>query len=93
MLIESRDMLAELSTLPISSVTSHQSLLMYPAGVVQPSEDETTGEAFAPAMNTNDEPNMMIYSSQIWLRTLLNTAHNALYGASTLYLYGKLISC
>jgi hypothetical protein len=84
-------MLAELSTLPISSVTSHQSLLMYPAGVFEnlPSEDEPMGERLLPTINTNDTPNMMIYSSQIWLRIILNTAHNALYGASTFGLHEK----
>ncbi|KAH7080687.1 hypothetical protein FB567DRAFT_110659 [Paraphoma chrysanthemicola] len=78
------DILAELSTLPSSNVTQYQNEIMYPAGVydyLPMNGKETMGEAL-PENKPKEDSDMMIYSSQIWLRVILNEAHNALYGAS-----------
>ncbi|KAH8707148.1 hypothetical protein GQ44DRAFT_777442 [Phaeosphaeriaceae sp. PMI808] len=57
------DILAEMSYLIPSGITTHQNVIMYPEG----EEDDTLMM-------------LMIYSSQIWLRVILNEAHIALYG-------------
>jgi len=82
------DILAEMSTLPPSGISEHQSDIMYPAGVSDrfPTEDgagyEDQPQEEGQEINASDAYAMMIYSSQIWLRVILNEAHNALYGAS-----------
>lgn len=60
----------------------------YPKGVfdnfpVDGENNEMTMPA-ASALQLDDKDNVqfMIYSSQIWMRVILNEAHNALYGAS-----------
>jgi hypothetical protein len=56
---------------------------MYPAGVCESFPSEQWGMAVLPASQTEsvEGRNMIIYSSQIYLRVLLNEAHNMLYGA------------
>ncbi|KAH8699411.1 hypothetical protein GQ44DRAFT_632756 [Phaeosphaeriaceae sp. PMI808] len=77
------DIVAELSTLPTSSVTMYQDHIMYPAGVYEhfPVDGKEMTEGLLDQKSDEDK-NMMIYSSQIYLRVILNEAHNALYGAS-----------
>jgi hypothetical protein len=72
-----------LSTLPTSHVTTYQSHIMYPAGVCESFPFDGSGAAGLPAsaVKSVEDRNMMIYSSQIYLRVILNEAHNALYGA------------
>lgn len=80
------DILAEMSTLPPSGISAYQGEIMYPNGVSEtfPSEE---GSGFLDDRQDNarrgeeDDKSMMIYSSQIWLRVILNEAHNALYGS------------
>jgi|TARA_R110002003_G_scaffold63_13_gene5879 hypothetical protein len=57
---------------------------MYPAGVYDylPMNGKETMDAVQPKNKPEEASDMMIYSSQIWLRVILNEAHNALYGAS-----------
>jgi hypothetical protein len=84
----SRDILAEMSTLPASSLTEHQNDIMYPAGVFEklPIEenDKAMMEYMKPRKASDDDSIMKFYSSHIWMRVILNGAHNALYGASKL---------
>ncbi|OAK94754.1 hypothetical protein IQ06DRAFT_81458 [Phaeosphaeriaceae sp. SRC1lsM3a] len=79
------DIIAEMSTLPTSNVTEHQSTVMYPAGVFESLPlDPVDGVSLAvaqPRNSLNSDQEMMIYSSQIYLRVILNDAHNTLYGA------------
>ncbi|KAF2022647.1 hypothetical protein EK21DRAFT_119535 [Setomelanomma holmii] len=81
------DILAELSTLPSSSVTAFQNEMMYPASVSDyfPVNGLRNEESFEMVhkQNPKEDKDMMIYSSQIWLRVILNEAHNALYGVSS----------
>ena len=51
---------------------------MYPEGVYEKFPADETEVPVAPEGDTS----MLIYSSQIWLRVILNEAHNALYGAN-----------
>lgn len=57
---------------------------MYPAGVYEsfPVEgvDGIPISIPQPRSNPNNDREMMIYSSQIYLRVILNDAHNTLYG-------------
>lgn len=80
------DILAEMSTLPASSLTEHQNDIMYPAGVFEklPIEenDKAIMEYMKPRKAPDDDSIMKFYSSHIWMRVILNGAHNALYGAS-----------
>lgn len=80
------DILAEMSTLPTSGISRHQSDIMYPEGVYEnvpvengDSRDGRQDEDRREGGRTDDP--MLMYSSQIWLRVILNEAHNALYGA------------
>ncbi|KAL6707813.1 hypothetical protein ACN47E_003713 [Coniothyrium glycines] len=79
------DILAEMSTLPPSGISAHQGEIMYPNGVSEtfPSEEGTgfLNERPDVRKGEEDDKSMMIYSSQIWLRVILNEAHNALYGS------------
>lgn len=79
-----RDIVAELSTLPTSSVTAHQNHMMYPAGVYDnfPIDGKELALPVPEQPKPEDKQDLMIYSSQIWMRIVLNEAHNALYGAS-----------
>lgn len=80
------DILAEMSTLPPSGISAHQSDIMYPAGVSDrfPTDEGSgyTNQRQDGQQSNADDTSMMIYSSQIWLRVILNEAHNALYGAT-----------
>jgi hypothetical protein len=75
---------AEMSTLPTSSVTVHQNHIMYPAGVYDyfPVDGKDMAASVPEQKKPEDDTALMIYSSQIWMRVILNEAHNALYGAS-----------
>lgn len=75
-----------MSTLPASSLTEHQNEIMYPAGVYEKlpidDSDKEMMEQVKPRKEPDEDFDMKIYSSQIWMRVILNEAHNALYGAS-----------
>jgi hypothetical protein len=72
---------AELSTLPTSSVTTFQSTIMYPANVCESFPIDGMGLVVQqPRKEADQDKEMMIYSSQIYLRVILNEAHNTLYG-------------
>jgi hypothetical protein len=72
---------AELSTLPTSSVTTFQSTIMYPANVCESFPiDGMSLVVQQPRKEADQDKEMMIYSSQIYLRVILNEAHNTLYG-------------
>jgi hypothetical protein len=56
---------------------------MYPAGVCESFPVDGTGMDSAlpqARKRPEDDIEMMIYSSQIYLRVILNEAHNGLYG-------------
>lgn len=74
------DILAEMSTLPPSNISAHQSDIMYPEGVYE--YDKFGEETADRRVGRPADISMLIYSSQIWLRVILNEAHNALYGAN-----------
>jgi hypothetical protein len=76
-----------MSSLPTSSITSHQSDIMWPEGVYEyfALNDKGTVVDTLPEPQTNKDIVMMVYTGQIWLRIILNEAHNALYGASKFY--------
>ncbi|KAF9728474.1 hypothetical protein PMIN04_010457 [Paraphaeosphaeria minitans] len=78
------DILAELSTLPSSNVTQYQNDIMYPANVYDylPMNGKQTMTVAQTEHKLKEDSDMMIYSSQIWLRVILNEAQNALYDAS-----------
>ncbi|PVH90302.1 hypothetical protein DM02DRAFT_636921, partial [Periconia macrospinosa] len=71
------DILAEMSTLPPTSITKYQGDIVYPEGVYEHAPDPP----HQPEVGPEDEPPKYIYSSLISLRILLNGAHNSLYGA------------
>ncbi|KAJ4375239.1 hypothetical protein N0V83_002325 [Neocucurbitaria cava] len=79
MVLVKADILAEMSTLPPSNISAHQSDIMYPEGVY---EKFPADETEVPEPPEGGDTSMLIYSSQIWLRVILNEAHNALYGAN-----------
>ncbi|OSS44328.1 hypothetical protein B5807_11072 [Epicoccum nigrum] len=76
------DILAEMSTLPPSRISDFQSEIAYPDGVYEsvPIESGTSVEDKLFADPKTQEGSMLMYSSQIWLRVILNEAHNMLYG-------------
>ena len=78
------DILAEMSTLPPSRISDFQSEIAYPDGVYEsvPIESGTSVEDKLFADPKTQEGSMLMYSSQIWLRVILNEAHNMLYGRS-----------
>jgi hypothetical protein len=78
------DILAEMSTLPPSRISDFQSEIAYPDGVYEsvPIESGTSVEEKMFADPQTQEGSMLMYSSQIWLRVILNEAHNMLYGRS-----------
>jgi hypothetical protein len=57
---------------------------MYPAGVYDhfPVDGKEVTASIPERKKPEDDKDIMIYSSQIWMRVILNEAHNALYGAS-----------
>jgi hypothetical protein len=70
------DILAELSTLPVSEISKYQDEISYPEGVFENAYDHD------PAMyseSTHSQKTMILYSGQIHLRVVLNQAHNTLY--------------
>ncbi|KAF2022955.1 C6 zinc finger domain-containing protein, partial [Setomelanomma holmii] len=76
------DILAELSTLPPSNLTAYQNEMMYPDGICDYFAVDGEGPEIVHEQNLEKDRDMMMYSSQIRLRVILNEAHNALYGAS-----------
>jgi hypothetical protein len=69
-----------MNTLPPSNISAYQSDIMYPEGVY---EYERFGEEIEDERGGHPgDISMLIYSSQIWLRVILNEAHNALYGVN-----------
>ncbi|KAH6503157.1 hypothetical protein HBI55_024620 [Parastagonospora nodorum] len=78
------DIVAEMSTLPTSSVTTYQSFIMYPAGVCESFPiDGMSMVVPEPQARPNEDIELMIYSSQIYLRVIMNEAHNQLYGSKS----------
>ena len=80
LLIITRDILAEMSTLPATQVSKYQSDIMYPAGVYEHAPESPS----IPDTGTNVQ--LFIYSSLIHLRVLLNGAHNYLYASRKCYI-------
>jgi hypothetical protein len=78
------DILAEMSILPPSRISEFQSEIAYPQGVYDsvPVESRTEEDWKKFADPQRQESQMLMYSSQIWLRVILNEAHNMLYGRS-----------
>ena len=82
------DILAEMSTLPPSRISDFQSEIAYPDGVYESvpiGSAPDSGTIFEEKMFADpqtQEGSMLMYSSQIWLRVILNEAHNMLYGKS-----------
>jgi hypothetical protein len=74
-----------MSNFPTSDITHYQSQIMYPAGVYEhfPVNENGTGGEKSSEEKLHQEV-MMAYSGQIWLRVILNEAHNLLYGGSEL---------
>jgi hypothetical protein len=57
---------------------------MYPAGVCESFPIDGMGLVVPqPRKKPEDDIEMMIYSSQIYLRVILNEAHNSLYGCKS----------
>lgn len=67
-----------------SRISDFQSEIAYPDGVNEsvPIESRTSVEEKMFANPQTQEGSMLMYSSQIWLRVILNEAHNMLYGRS-----------
>lgn len=82
------DILAEMSTLPPSGISEYQTKIAYPDGVYEsvPIESGTSVEDKMLANPQTKEGSMLMYTSQIWLRVILNEAHNMLYGKSRFYM-------
>ncbi|KAF2711565.1 hypothetical protein K504DRAFT_224100 [Pleomassaria siparia CBS 279.74] len=68
------DILAELSSLPPSDISTYQATVSYPSGVFERFPDD-----FSYDDGNNHDKTMWIYSSLIHLRVILNEAHNTLY--------------
>jgi hypothetical protein len=74
-----------MSTLPPSGISAHQSDIMYPEGVNENwgTDQENSYEQQEDVRNRPRNDLMMkLYSTQTFLRVVLNVAHNALYGPS-----------
>ncbi|EOA85329.1 uncharacterized protein SETTUDRAFT_137903 [Exserohilum turcica Et28A] len=78
------DILAEMSTLPPSGISAHQSDIMYPEGVNETwlQEDSSSAQQEDVTAGPRNDLMMKLYSTQTFLRVILNVAHNALYGPS-----------
>ncbi|KAF1942436.1 hypothetical protein EJ02DRAFT_168438 [Clathrospora elynae] len=78
------DILAEMSALPPSGISAHQNVIMYPDGVNVDNWDTGESSDFSQQevsrYGGQADLTMHYYSTQIWLRVVLNEAHNALYG-------------
>jgi hypothetical protein len=72
----------------MSQVTQHQDFIMYPAGVYEylPIDGKEVGGSVPVKKKPEDDKVIIIYLNQIWMRVILNEAHNALYRAGILYL-------
>jgi hypothetical protein len=80
------DILAEMSTLPPSGISAHQSEIMYPEGVNENWSQDQDSNFVQQDVEVRAGPRqdlmMKLYSTQTFLRVVLNVAHNALYGPS-----------
>ncbi|KAF7578808.1 C6 zinc finger domain containing protein [Pyrenophora tritici-repentis] len=78
------DILAEMSTLPPSGISAHQSAIMYPEGVNEtwPQDPDNFMQQEDAGAGPRNDLMMKLYSTQTFLRVILNVAHNALYGPS-----------
>ncbi|KAI4640122.1 hypothetical protein J4E93_008922 [Alternaria ventricosa] len=78
------DILAEMSTLPPSGISAHQSEIMYPEGVnescLQDQDNNFAPQEVEVRAGPRQDLMMKLYSTQTFLRVVLNVAHNALYG-------------
>ncbi|KAI4633961.1 uncharacterized protein J4E87_001130 [Alternaria ethzedia] len=78
------DILAEMSTLPPSGISAHQSEIMYPEGVnescLQDQDSNFAQQEVEVRAGPRQDLMMKLYSTQTFLRVVLNVAHNALYG-------------
>ncbi|KAF1831715.1 hypothetical protein BDW02DRAFT_571770 [Decorospora gaudefroyi] len=76
------DILAEMSTLPPSGISAHQNDITYPEGVNETWPDQENNFAQQADLVNVSKNNMVMhnYSTQTFLRVVLNAAHNALYG-------------
>jgi hypothetical protein len=81
-----------MSNFPTSDITQHQSQINYPRGVYEHLVDDQGAGEERSSEQRHENDVMMVYSAQIWLRVILNEAHNALYGASEL-LAGITLGC
>jgi hypothetical protein len=73
-----------MSNFPTSDITQHQSQINYPRGVYEHIVDDQGAVEERSSEQRHENDVMMVYSAQIWLRVILNEAHNALYGGSEL---------
>jgi hypothetical protein len=77
------DILAEISTLPPSGISAHQSGIMYPEGVNENWSQDQDSNFVQQDIEVRAGPRkdlmMKLYSTQTFLRVVLNVAHNALY--------------
>jgi hypothetical protein len=74
-----------MSTLPPSGISAHQSDIMYPEGVNEnwgPDQENNFGQQEEVLNRPRNDLMMKLYSTQTFLRVVLNVAHNALYGPS-----------
>ena len=77
-----------MSTLPSSGISAHQEIILYPEGVNEnwgPDQDNDDEQQEGMLTLRNKQKNewmMKLYSTQMFLRVVLNLAHNALYGSS-----------
>jgi hypothetical protein len=72
-----------MSTLPPSGISAYQSDIMYPEGVNEnwgPDQENNTDQQEDVRNSPRDDLMMKLYSTQTFLRVVLNVAHNALYG-------------
>ncbi|KAH3938328.1 hypothetical protein HBI81_260710 [Parastagonospora nodorum] len=79
------DIVAEMSPLTTSDITAYQGRIMYPAGVRESFPINGMSMALQELQaRPNEDDVLMIYSSQIYLRIIMNEAHNQLYGKQEL---------
>ena len=74
-----------MSTLPPSGISAHQSDIMYPEGVNEnwgPDQENSYEQQEDVRNRPRNDLMMKLYSTQTFLRVVLNVAHNALYGPS-----------
>ncbi|KAH4354172.1 hypothetical protein HBH99_257150 [Parastagonospora nodorum] len=74
-----------MSPLTTSDITAYQGRIMYPAGVRESFPINGMSMALQELQaRPNEDDVLMIYSSQIYLRIIMNEAHNQLYGKQEL---------